>query len=51
MSKHAAEALFIGLTLLALAHIPPKRAEYQIVLAILAAVAFVVGLVLTVGGN
>jgi multisubunit Na+/H+ antiporter MnhB subunit len=51
MTKHCVEALFIGLTLLALAHIPPKRAEYQIVLAILAAVAFVVGLILAVNGN
>lgn len=49
MTKHVVEALLIGLALLAAAHLAPRR-DAVMVCAALAIAAFVVGLVLVVGG-
>lgn len=55
MTKHAAEAIFIGLALLGLVPVaqslaPPKR-EHSLVLGILATIAFVIGLILVINAK
>jgi hypothetical protein len=49
MTKHAVEALFVGLAFLAAVPLATRR-EFQCVLVALAVAAFIVGLVLTING-
>lgn len=50
MTKHAAEALFVGLVFLALIPLASRR-DHVVIAAAVATVAFVVGLVLAVNGS
>ena len=50
MTKHAVEALFVGLIFLALVPLATRR-DHVVIAAVVAAIAFIVGLVLVVGGN